>query len=444
MRRHGIRHPARLVPLAFFFAVMVGTGLLSLPFARAGEGSAPLVTALFTATSAVCVTGMTVVDTPVYWSAFGQGVILSLIQIGGFGIMTGATLLGLLVLRRLGLGTRLVVQAEARSLVPGDLLSVLRMIVIATLVTEAIATVVLALRLHYGEGEPWPQAWWNGLFHAVSAFNSAGFSTYSIGLRRFAHDAWILVPLMIAALLGGLGFPVLLEIWRERLSWRTWSVHTRLTLVGTGLMIAGGGLLVGMYEWNNPATFGALPLGERLVGLAFHAVASRTSGFDVVSIADLRPETWSVTYVLMLVGGGSASTAGGIKVTTFFLLGLVVWSEVRGVPDTHAFGRRIPVAVQRQALAVVLLALTVLAALTLALMTLTDLPLAVVLFEAISAFATNGLSTGATATMPPSAQALLAAAMFLGRVGTITVATALALRRSQRAYRYPEESPIVG
>ncbi|MFC4727785.1 TrkH family potassium uptake protein [Coralloluteibacterium thermophilus] len=444
MLRQGIRHPARLVPIAFLGAILVGTLLLMLPAARADAGAAPFLTALFTATSAVCVTGLAVVDTPTYWSGFGQGVILALFQAGGFGIMTGATLLGLLVARRLRLATRLVAQAETRSLGLGDVMGVLRLIVLVTLAVEALVACLLALRLHFGHDEPWPTALWNGLFQAVSAFNNAGFSTYSDSMTAFASDPMVLLPIMLAVVLGGLGFPVLYELRRRPLGWRHWTVHSKITLLGTAILLGGGALVIGAYEWGNAATLGALAPGDRVLGALFHSAMARTAGFNSVDVGAMTAETLAAHYALMFIGGGSAGTAGGIKVTTFFLLGFVVWAEVRGSRDTTAFGRRISLETQRQALSIVLLGVAVLAVGTLALLTATDEPLPAVMFEAISAFATVGLSTGITARLPEAGQAVLIVLMFVGRVGTITVATALALRSRHAPFRYPEERPIVG
>ena len=440
--RHGIQHPARLVPLAFLAAIALGTGLLMLPAAWAADGSATWLTALFTATSAVCVTGLAVVDTGTAWSPFGQGVILLLFQVGGFGIMTGATLLGLLVSQRLRLATRLVAQAETRSLGLGDVMGVLKLILAVTLAVEAAVAVVLTLQFHLGYGEPLGRALWNGVFHAVSAFNNAGFSTFSDSLVGFAVDPVVLVPVMLAIVVGGVGFPVLFEIYRQPGGWSTWSIHTRVTLAGTAFLLLAGMLAILALEWHR--TLAEHGVAGKLLGAAFHSVSARTAGFNTVDVGAMASETWALHYVLMFIGGGSAGTAGGIKVTTFFLLGFVVWAEARGQRDVTAFRRRIAVDAQRQALTVVLLGVAVLAFATLALMALTPLPLEVLMFEAISAFATVGLSTGITAQLPPAAQLVLVALMFVGRVGTITVATALALRSRPRAYRYPEEHPIVG
>lgn len=442
--QRALQHPARLVPLAFLLAILLGTCLLMLPVSRAGPGTTPFLTALFTSTSAVCVTGLIVEDTPAYWSGFGQGVILVLFQIGGFGIMTGATLLGLLVSRRLRLSNRVLAQAETRSIALGDVAGLLRLILLVTVSVEAVVAVILTMRLHYAYQEPWPSAIWNGLFHAISAFNNAGFSTYSDNVMRFVADPVVIVAITAAVMLGGLGFPVLYELRRTPRQPARWSVHTKITLLGTAVLFIGGWAAVLGFEGSNPATLGPLDLTGKLLGSMFHSAMTRTAGFNSVDIGKMQTETLAVSYALMLIGGGSAGTAGGIKVTTFLLLGFVVLAEVRGEPDTTAFRRRISSEVQRQALSIVLLAVGVVAVATLVLLSLTDLDLRDVMFEVISAFATVGLSTGITASLPPSGQVVLILLMFCGRVGTVTVGTAFALRHRQRPYRYPEERPIVG
>jgi trk system potassium uptake protein TrkH len=443
LRRSDIKHPARLVPLAFLAMITLGTALLMLPATTAGDGGAPFLTALFTATSAVCVTGLVVVDTPTYWSTLGQWVILGLFQAGGFGIMTGATLLALMVSRRLNLHARLVADAETRTGL-GNVTAVIKVAVVATLVVELATACALALRLRTGYGMDWGEAAWHGLFQAVSAFNNAGFSTWSDSLTRFAGDPVFILPVTLAVLIGGLGFPVMYEVRRHGFAFPRWSLHTKITVAGSGVLVAAGALAIGLYEWHNPATLGALDASGKWTSVMFHAVAARTSGFNTIDMGATTIETQAIHWVLMFIGGGSASTAGGIRVTTFFLLGFAVWAEINGNRDTVAFGRRIPEPSLRQAVAVVLMALTLLGLGTLALLSVTDFPLQDVLFEAISAGFTVGLSTGITAQMPPAGQAVLVALMFVGRVGLVTLAIALALRGSTRLYRYPEERPIVG
>jgi trk system potassium uptake protein TrkH len=401
-------------------------------------------TALFTATSAVAVTGLITVDTATYWTPFGQAVILLLFQVGGFGIMTAAVVLGLVAGRDFRLRDRLLTQVERSRLVAGNARAVLWLAFKVTLLVEALLALTLILRLRIAHEETWSQAAWHGLFHAVSAFNNAGFSTYSDSVMGFQDDAWILVPIMLAVIVSSLGFPVIQEIRSRPLSFARWSLHGKITVIGTAVLLLGGFVAILAAEWNNPATLGPMDWSAKALNAAFHSAMPRTAGFNSLDVGAFRIETLAFNYLLMFIGGGSAGTAGGIKITTAFLMFMVVWSEVRGERDAVVLGRRVGTRVERQALSVAVLAAALICVGTIVLLSVTELPLSSALFEVISAFSTVGLSTGVTADLPPSAQLTLIILMYVGRVGTITVATALALRQRPRPLRYPEENPIVG
>lgn len=436
-------HPSRIVVLAFAVAVLVGTVLLALPVSRSGQGGAPLVTALFTATSAVCVTGLVTVDTGTYWSTFGEIVILALIQVGGFGIMTAATLLGLFVSRRLGLRTRITVAAEAKTFGFGDVKSILFGVARITVLVEVLVAVVLTLRLALGYDESPGRAAYLGVFHAVSAFNNAGFGLYADSLMRFTEDPLICLPIAVAVIIGGVGFPVLLEL-RRRMPPRLWSIHTKLTVSATLVLLLAGTVFTAASEWGNPETLGSLSGEDKLHASFFHSVQSRTAGFNSLDVGAMNEGTWLGTVILMFIGGGSAGTAGGIKVTTFVVLFFVMYAELRGDRDSNAFDRRIDPRVQRQALTVALLAVAAVVGGTLALVSATRFSTAQALFEVTSAFATVGLSTGITADIPSAGQVMLAVLMFTGRLGPITLVSALALRQTRQRYRLPEGRPIIG
>lgn len=437
------RHPAQVLVTAFLTADLIGTLLLMLPVSRSGEGSAPFVTALFTATSAVCVTGLTVVDTATYWSHTGQAVILGLIQVGGFGIMTLASLVALFLSRRMGLRTRLTAAAETRSLGPGDVRRVLKGVFLITVVVEVVVATLLTARFRATYDDAWPTALWHGVFHAVSSFNNAGFALFGDNLMGFLTDGFILMPISVAIVIGGLGFPVLMELVRNRRP-HTWSLHTRLTLAMTAVLLAGGTVFITLTEWTNEGTVGTLAPLERLLGGWFHAVQPRTAGFNAWDYGAVTDETLLATIMLMFVGGGSAGTAGGLKVTTFIVLFFVIVAEVRGDDDVIAFDRRIDDRVVRQATTVALLGVAAVMGGTMLLTELTDLPFRDVLFETTSAFATVGLSTGITPQVSGPGQLVLVVLMFLGRLGPITLVSALALRERNRRYRYPEGAPLIG
>ncbi|WP_436978313.1 TrkH family potassium uptake protein [Streptomyces sp. enrichment culture] len=443
-RRLRLRHPAQAVVAGFAGAVVIGTVLLLLPAAKAGPGGAGGLEAVFTATSAVCVTGLVTVDTPTYWSGFGQGVILALIQVGGFGIMTFASLLVALVSHRMGLRARMTAAAETKTLGLGDVRTVVFGVVRTSLALEAVTALVLSLRFGLGYGEPFPRAVWLGVFHAISAFNNAGFALYTDSLMRYVADPWICLPIAFAVIAGGLGFPVLFELRRRLHRPRAWTLHTKIVLLATVAFLLGGSLFITALEWSNPATLGRLDVAGKLLAGFFQGVMPRTAGFNSIDISQMNPASLLGMDVLMFIGGASAGTAGGIKVTTFAVLLFVVYAEVRGEGAVNIYRRRLHGDVQRQALTVVLLAVAAVMAATLVFMIFTDNSLDRSLFEVVSAFATVGLSTGITADLPPPEQILLIVLMFIGRLGPITVASALALRSRVRMYDLPEERPVIG
>ncbi|GAB3622029.1 potassium transporter TrkG [Mariniluteicoccus endophyticus] len=440
-----LSHPARVVPLAFLAAIALGTCLLMLPWATMPGRRTHLIDAAFTAVSATCVTGLVTVDTPTHWTTFGKVVILLMIQAGGFGMMTLATLVALLIGRRVGLSTSLIASSEAHASL-GEVRSMPKRIAVAMLGTEAVVAVLLTLRLRWAYAPDWGTAAWHGIFHAVSGFNNAGFALYSDNLISFRHDPMVLLPLCFAVAAGGLGFPVYFELTRHRklLRFRTWSVHARLTVVGTAILLVAGWVAFLLVEWRNPQTIGDLTVWEKVFNSVAGSVFPRTAGFQTVDYALVRPETLLVHYALMFIGGGSAGTAGGIKVGTFFLLAYVIWSEVRGESEVVVGHRRICGETMRQALSVALLAIGLIASGTFIILHATHFRLDVVLFETISAFGTVGLSANLTPLMPPLAKITLMVLMFCGRVGPISAVAAMAVTRHTHRYRLPEEQPIVG
>ncbi|WP_347237888.1 potassium transporter TrkG [Dietzia sp. DQ11-44] len=441
--------PVRVVALSFAAAIVVGTVVLMLPVSVTSGSGAGVTEAVFTATSAVCLTGLIVVDTPVYWSGLGQVVILGLIQIGGLGIMTLASLVGLVLANRIGLKARLNTTAEARAAELGQVRDVVIGVVRMSVLIEALVAAALMLRFAVGYEEPWWRAWWLGVFHAVSAFNNAGFALYSDNMIGFATDPWICVPLMVAVVLGGLGFPVLFEVGRRVRHTRTqrrehprWSLHTRLTVYVTVSLLLVGFAAVLALEWTR--TLQSFGVADKVLVAAFQGTMPRTAGFNSVDYARMDEATLLVTDVLMFIGGGSGGTAGGIKVTTFALLLFVLIAEVRGEKSVTILDRRVDTRVQRQALAVALIAIGLVMVSTIVLLAGTEFGLGQLLFEVTSAFATVGLSTGITAQLPGWGQWILIGLMYLGRIGPITMVSALAARQRGRRYDLPAERPLIG
>jgi trk system potassium uptake protein TrkH len=438
------RHsPARLTLAAFAAIIAVFTALLALPAAATDGKSTTFVDALFTAVSAVCVTGLTVVDTGTHWSTFGQVVIVVGIWIGGLGVMTLASILGLAVSRRIGLTQKLLAQAEVGSRGLGEVGSLIRVVVITSL-TIQVGIAILLIPRFLVVGDHAGESVWHAVFYAVSAFNNAGFVPTAEGMVPFVGDWWACLPIALGVFVGSLGFPVIFDLAQHRWRFRRLTLHSKLTVTMSVALFAGTAVLLGAMEWTNERTLGALDTGDRLLASVFASVMPRSGGFSTIDVGGMHEASWLLTDAVMFVGGGSASTAGGIKVTTLAVLLLAILAEARGDRDIEAFGRRIPRDTLRLAVAVTMVGATMVFVATMLVLEITGLPLDVVLFEVISAFATVGLSTGITPELDDAAKYVLAALMFAGRTGTITVAAALSLRDRRRVIRYPEERPIIG
>ena len=435
----------------------LGTVLLSLPFSRTDGQYGGGLEALFTAVSAVCVTGLSTVDVEHFWTPGGHLVILGLIKIGGFGIMTFATLLGVLVSNRIGLKNRITAGSESKAISGGNVRKLLKQVFLVGITIEFVVALALTLRFainyHYSLGD----AIWHGYFHAISSFNNAGFALYASNLIPFVNDPWIQLPISISVILGGLGFPVLFEMGRKFArkveqsrvggvieSRMHWTLTSRIVLWSTAILLAGGAVYIGAIEWNNSATLGGLDFGSKLLNSFTASVYPRTAGFNALDLSQMHPATWLGMDVMMFIGGGSAGTAGGIKVATAAVLIFIVWTEIKGDTAVNIGQRRLPRSIQRQALAIVLLATMVISAALFAISLMTKFSTDQILFEVVSAFATVGLSTGITGQLPNAAQLILIALMFVGRIGTVAVASAMAARIRHSHFEYPKERPTIG
>jgi trk system potassium uptake protein TrkH len=436
-------YSALLALTVFLAVVLVFTGLLSLPVAAADGRATLFADTLFTAVSAMTVTGLVTVNTAEHWSFFGQLVILLAIQIGGLGIVTIALLLSRTVTRKLGLKGRILARQGVGTTNLGEVQSLLRVVILTTLSLELGLALFLVPRFMMVE-ESWSAGLWHGIFYSVSAFNNAGFTAHADGLAGFEADLWIIVPIMIGVLVGSFGFPVFLVLMVAKAHWKKWNLHTKLTLVTTGVLLVVGALVWGALEWSNPATIGELSTGERVTQSVFASVMMRSGGFSLVDPAASSSATLLATDALMFVGGGSASTAGGIKVTTIALLFLAIIAEAKGDRNLMVFGRTVPEGTMRVAISVTFFGATLVLGGSGLLMLVSDASLDHILFEVISAFATCGLSVGLSAELPSSGKYILAALMFAGRIGPIGLASALALRRRNLLYKYPVEQPVIG
>lgn len=433
-----------MIPAVYLAAIAAGAALLMLPMSSATREPPSLINATFTSVSAICITGLASVDTATVWSPFGQVVIMVLIQLGGFGIVTLASFLTLFATGRISLQSSLLAGQELHQRSLADTLRVPARIGAVMLAAESVTAAFLTVgfRRH---SQDWGTALWHGIFHAISAFNNAGFALYSDNLMGFVGDPAIIVPICAAIVLGGIGFPVLFELADRRRRGRAyWTAQTRLTVYGTLILLALGIAAFALFEWNNTRTIGTLPLGDKLLASLAGGVFPRTAGFNSIDYATASESTIGINYVLMFIGGGSAGTAGGVKVGTVGIIIATVLAELRGEDQVVVAHRGIPASVQRSAMAIILLGFVVVGIATLAIVRLEQFTFQLVLFETISAFGTVGLSMGITPYLRPASLIVLMLLMYLGRVGTISVATALAVRARHRHYRLPEEQIIVG
>lgn len=435
--------PARSALAAFASAIALFTALLMMPWATSSGSSPELHDAVFTATSAVSVTGLTTVDTAAHWSPAGQVVILTAIQLGGLGIVTISSMLALSVTRQFGVRTRLLAQTGTSAGGLGEVGSLIKTIVVSSAVVELVIALILTPRLIAQQGSV-GDGIWHAVFYAVSAFNNAGFILHPDGLAAVAHDPVVFWALICAVFLGSLGFPVLLVLWKHQWHLGRWNLHTRLTVEFSVLLMLVGALGFAALEWSNVATLGGESVTDKLQNSLFASVMMRSGGFAVIEPSDTRSSTMFITDALMFVGGGSVSTAGGVKVTTLAVIFLAFLAEARGQEDTTAHGRALPTSSVRVAVSVAGMGLTLVSASALTLMVLTGEDLGRPLFESISAFATCGLSSGLSAELEPAGVYVLSGLMFAGRVGIITFATALTMRAQRTRYRLPTERPIIG
>lgn len=446
-RRKVSMSATKLIALCFLGIILLGTGLLMLPVSSRSGEPCQFLPALFTATSATCVTGLTPFDTWTQWSGFGQVVLLCLIEIGGLGFMSAATLVIFLFRRKVGLRQRMLI-AQALSLNEMDgVVRLQRMVIFGSLGFEAAGALILTLWF-------WPQygfvralRW--GVFHSISAFCNAGFDIFGSmepgsSLLLFQNDPVVLLTLGTLVVLGGLGFLVWQDIAEKR-SWKKLSVYSRLVLLATAMLIVSGWALICILEWNNPETLGGLSVGSKLLGGLFQSITLRTAGFDAINQAGLTQGGKAVSMVLMLIGGSSGSTAGGLKTVTFLVVLLFIWARARGRSNVSAFCRTIP---QEQALnAMTISLIMVLLSVLGGIFVCATSPVSFTdgLFEAISALATVGLTAGATGLLSVPAKILIIIFMYFGRVGVLTISLGFLMgNQAVERFRYAETSLLIG
>lgn len=449
--REGMRkkpdHGARVLTVFFLGVILLGSGLLCLPGASRSGESCGFLTAIFTATSATCVTGLSLVDTYTQWSPVGQGILLCLIQVGGLGYMTIVSLFLFALRRKIGLRERLIIQ-QAMAL--GELRGVVRLVrlmVLGTFLVEGAGAIILFLR--FSLLYPVKKALWLGVFHSVSAFCNAGFDLLGFlgpgtSLTAFSTDPVVMLTLMALITIGGLGFFVWNDLLMHR-SWRSLSVHTKLVLVISAVLLFGGAVLIAGVEWNNPLTLGKMAPWEKCLAALFQSCTTRTAGFFAVDQAGLTGSGKLISILLMLVGGSSGSVAGGIKTVTVAVLVLEAWSVLRNRRDVVVFRRRISRDQISSALCIALIVTLLGVGSGVVISSVDGVPLGYALYETVSAICTVGLSAGITAGLSLGSKILLMVLMFFGRVGIMTISFAFMTKTPpDNAIRRPEVRVLIG
>jgi trk/ktr system potassium uptake protein len=433
----------------FAIIIAVGAVLLMLPISSTDHTWTSFPDALFTATSATCVTGLIVHDTATYWSNFGQAVILVLIQVGGFGFMTSASLLLLAFGRSVGLREKLLIGESMGMQKLGGLVSLLMGIAFFTIFFEGIGAVIFFVRFSQEFSSP-GAAVWHSLFHSVSSFCNAGFDIFGAdgggSLMRYNNDPLVILTTAALIILGGISFLVAWDVFRKR-SYRRLSLDSKLVIAMTIALLALGTIVLLAMEYSNESTLGPMPFPQKLLNAFFQSVTPRTAGFNVISVSTMTAYSLFFTIMLMFVGGASGSTAGGVKVGTFGVLIATVWSSLRGREHAGAFGRELRPQQIHRALAVAMLALGLVAIVTLVL-TITeagkDFDFIQILFETVSAFGTVGLSTGITGALTVAGKFIIIVTMFAGRLGPLTLALSLVQAQRATEYRYPQDQVRIG
>lgn len=430
--------PPQILALSYIVLILIGTFLLLLPFAKVESMS--FMDSLFTATSAVTVTGLTVVDTGTQFTIFGQVVIMILIQLGGIGLMTFAVLAVMVLGKKVGLHQRILIQEAYNQSSLGGLIRLVKLIIVFSFLMELSATVLLSLRWvpEYGLGK----GIYVSLFHSISAFNNAGFSLWSDSLSRYVGDPIVNLVITFLFITGGLGFTVIADLKINR-SFRKLSLHTKLMLVGTLVINVCALFVILFLEYGNPGTLGNLTFGEKLWGAYFQAVTPRTAGFNTIEIGQMTSASLFFTMLLMFIGAGSASTGSGIKVTTFIVMILATFAFLRGNEEPVIFKRTIKQHTILKALTVIVMSILFIF-LTIFILSISEnLPFVALIFEAFSAFGTVGLSMGITDQLSIVGKQVIIVLMFIGRIGPLTLAFSLSKMKKSNI-RYPGDDVFTG
>ena len=438
--------PYQILVSGFAALILSGAFLLTFPIATKSGAGTPFIDALFTATSAVCVTGLVVVDTGTHYSYFGQTVVILLIQAGGLGIMAMSTLFALLMGKRIRLKERLLMQEALNQLTVSGVVRLMIYIIQVTLLIEFVGGTILALRWYPEFGA---EGVYFGYWHAISSFCNAGFDLFGpvtgkfSSITSYVEDFTVNLTIGGLIILGGIGFAVMHDVWSVR-SFKKLTMHSKIVLVTTGILITGGAVLIYLFEHANPETLGPLSLHGKALASFFQSVTPRTAGYNTIDIGKMYDGSLLLLVILMFIGASPASTGGGIKTSTTAVLVLATWALIRGRSDAECFGRRIPQDIIYKAFSVMFISFLLVVVVTMALSITERAEFMQLLFEVTSAFGTVGLTTGITPTLSTAGKCWLILTMFAGRVGPVTLALAIAMRASRPKIQYPEGKVIIG
>jgi trk system potassium uptake protein len=435
-------HPAQILVLGFSSLILLGTFLFMLPIATYEKGRGlSFIDALFEATSAVCVTGLAVVDTGTTFTLFGEIVLLCLIQIGGWGFMTTGIFMFIILGKKIGLKERLILQDSLNVFTLAGVVNLVKKIILITFIVELIGATTLAIRWSFEM--PVSKAIYYGIFHSISAFNNAGFGLEPDNLSKWVGDPTVNIMITFLFITGGIGFTVILDLFRKK-SLRKLSLHSKIALLMSLILNIVGPLVILLSEYSNPATIGNLQFGDKLWASYFQGVVTRTAGFNTIDIGAMNLSSLVFMMALMFIGASSGSTGGGIKVTTFAIILFAFWSVVTNRNEVNIFKRRISRELVNKSLSIVVAGMSFIF-LIFFLLTFTEkADMSKILFETISAFGTVGLSANFSPELSPIGRVLITIMMFIGRLGPLTMAFALLNTRKEAKVRYAEEKILIG
>ncbi len=436
-------NPTQILVIGFILTIFLGAVLLSLPIMHDPGAHITFKESLFTATSAITVTGLNVIDPGTTFNIWGETILIILIQIGGLGFMTFAIWIFVLLGKKISLRHRLIMQENTGQIHLEGIVKLAMHLLWITLGVELLGAFLLALSFH--KTMDWSTAIFQGIFHSVSAFNNAGFSLFPNSLMEYVSNPLVNLVVISLIIIGGIGFVVILDLINHKFSFKNLALHSKVTIITNLLLIGFGFIFFFIIEFTNQTSLGSLSFGSKFISSLFQVVTTRTAGFNTLNIATLNQATLFIFIIYMFIGASSGSTGGGVKVTSVAIIGVVIKSVLKGKKNATIYKRTIPIEFVLRAMVIIMLSLLVIIASTLLLdITERGTPFLEILFEAASAFGTVGLSMGLTPHLSEAGRWVIMITMFFGRLGPLTIGFALARKMEKEPYKFPEEKMLIG